>query len=197
MTLVLLDTGLSVNTWNALKFLLFQVLVSLFFATLWQQYIRRRTHRMNCKGQVATLFSSGIGRLTPAHLNVFNAQTANNPCGVPGAVTARIVLAFANILLFSCLLVAEYGSGSIPVYRSLSANATSISHYQSVVDDILQRRKDLDALYPLQLLPDDYAYAQGHERISVSVRVRNSSTNSFVQARTPRYACCSLRNAVE
>ncbi len=41
MGYILLDTRMSINLFNALRSLLFQVLVSIFFANLWVLCVRR------------------------------------------------------------------------------------------------------------------------------------------------------------
>ncbi len=146
---MLIDLHMSVNSWNALKFFLFQLLVSLIFARLWESFVRNRAYRIICSGNVAKIFASGIGRLTPAQFMVCHSRALDHST-VPDFVFPKITLVLVNAFLLISLLLAEYGSISTPVYQAQQANVTAISKHSALVRDLLDKKKKYQRFVPCE-----------------------------------------------
>ncbi len=171
----LISLPVSVNAWNAIKFVLLESVVSLVFAPLWIRYIRSTCHRMVEKEKgSATVFSSEIGRLTPASIMVYRNGDTINICSRPFSrrLTSRTVLLFINLFLLGSLLVAEYGSGSRRSYKVIRANVTDVRKHSGLVAAIAKNELPASSLTPLALAPPDYSYSIDQSSVILKRRVR-------------------------
>ncbi len=122
----------------------------------------------------ATLFSSEIGRLTPAAIMVYRTgDTINIRSRQFGMrLMSRIALLLINVFLLGCLLVTEYGSGSRPIFEVIRANVTDVRKHSGLVAAIAKDVLPTSALTPLGLAPQDYSYSSNQSSIMLKRRVR-------------------------
>ncbi len=171
----LINLPVSVNAWNAIKFFLLECVVSLAFAPLWTRYIQSTCHRMvEREEDSATVFSSEIGRLTPASVMVYRTDDAVNICSrqLDMRPISRVALLLVNVFLLGSLLVTEYGSGSRSGYEVIRANVTDVKRHKALVAAFARDETTASALTPLDLAPQEYSYADDQSSIQVSRRVR-------------------------
>ncbi len=180
-----INLGIPVNVWNALKFVLFEALVSLAFAPLWERYIRTRSRRIvydSDGASSATLFNSEIGRFTPASMMVYRtgAKVHLCACQLKTKHICRGVLLLVNDSLPASLLLTEYGSGSASAFIVVDANVTDISRHAELTKAVSRGELPTTMLAPLSLASHDYEYQYQKQQtyIGVKARVRSQRDES-------------------
>ena len=100
--------NLPVDLWNALKFVVLQVLVSWIFADTWSMFVSRRAKHLLQQNRTVSILSTNLGRLSPAGIiHVYRSGTRFN------RVSARCFVLFVNITIIAFALLTEYGSDSV------------------------------------------------------------------------------------
>lgn len=111
--------GISVNTWNIVKFIGLEVLVSIVFAALWTDFVGQWGAHILQKGDNAVVRVTNLGRFTPAEVIC---QIARSKNGKRIILRRGYVLLFLiNVVLISIRLLLEYGSSETVSRRTQNA----------------------------------------------------------------------------
>lgn len=117
--------GISVNAWNAVKFVLFELFFSVLFVSAWNLFLRRALARKLRNSTGVRLVPSGLGRFTPTEVGFYTtkrltwrATSGDARLHVYHRRTQAIIIAF-NLLLFALLL--EYDRTDLPSVESRKA----------------------------------------------------------------------------
>ena len=105
--------GISVNSWNAIKFVVIEIFVSVVFASLWNLYIERGAAKAVRSGYHVTIVPSNLGRFTPAEVTYSAIEPAHTHTRAKH-LRSKLILGVVNVLLFALLLLLEYGSSDAP-----------------------------------------------------------------------------------
>lgn len=98
--------NLPVGLWNAIKFLVIQLLTSVLFANAWHFFVHRRAEELLSRDHIVAIRSTNLGRLTPANV-------IHEVRGGTRFENARISVLLVNLLLLACVLLTEFGSSSV------------------------------------------------------------------------------------
>lgn len=115
--------GISVNTWNAVKFILLELFVSVVFVSTWNLFMRRASARALRSSAGVRLVPIGLGRFTPTEIGFYATKrlTARTAYDVAHMRVqhrrTRAAIVAVNLLLFTLLFMLEYGSTDLPNFE--------------------------------------------------------------------------------
>ena len=105
-----LPLRMSVNVWNAVRFIILEVFVSVIFSALWNLFVRRSAAHQLRQHNYVKIFTTNLGRFTPAEIG-FSASSKPPWEEHQRKRGLRYCLVVAvNVVLFALLLLLEYGS---------------------------------------------------------------------------------------
>ncbi len=101
---------ISVNAWNAVRFIILELFVSVVFSALWNLIVRRSAARKLRQHTYVTMFSTNLGRFTPAEIGFCTSSKSPREREQRTRGLGYCLIVAVNVVLFASLLLLEYGS---------------------------------------------------------------------------------------